>query len=181
MATADGNSRPLWGGMSDKSIGEYDMLDEYIPKQIDVGAQKAPFYYPLKDSGVRIVRIRTNMEVPDYITARKGADESKAAEYSSASGVFKYGKTFWSIAPKPFDTRFGYSFSRSRIDFPQDDFLEKDMIELYPLQLQQGDDPWGWVRYVNALRQLPIQYNQATVLPLPLHLAKNLSEYLFDV
>ena len=181
MATADGNSRPLWGGMSDKSIGEYDMLDEYIPKQIDVGAQKAPFYYPLKDSGVRIVRIRTNMEVPDYITERKGADESKAAEYSSASGVFKYGKTFWSIAPKPFDTRFGYSFSRSRIDFPQDDFLEKDMIELYPLQLQQGDDPWGWVRYVNALRQLPIQYSQATVLPLPLHLAKNLSEYLFDV
>ena len=64
---------------------------------------------------------------------------------------------------------------------PQDDFLEKDMIELYPLQLQQGDDPWGWVRYVNALRQLPIQYSQATVLPLPLHLAKNLSEYLFDV
>lgn len=181
MATADGNSRPLWGGMSDKAIGEYDMLDEYIPKQIDVGAKKAPFYYSLNDSGVRIVRIRTNTEVPDYITERKGADESKAAEYSSASGVFKYGKTFWSIAPKPFDTRFGYSFSRSRIDFPQDDFFEKDMIELYPLQLQQGDDPWGWVRYVNALRQLPIQYSQATVLPLPLHLAKNLSEYLFDV
>lgn len=181
MATADGNSRPLWGGMSDKAIGEYEMFDEYIPKQIDVGAQKAPYYFRLKDSGVRIVRIRTNMEVPDYITERKGADESKAAEYSSASGVFKYGKTFWSIAPKPNDKRFGYSFSRSRIDFPQDDYLEKDMIELYPLQLQQGDDPWGWVRYVNALRQLPIQYSQATVLPLPLHLAKNLSEYLFDV
>ena len=59
--------------------------------------------------------------------------------------------------------------------------MEKDMIEIYPLQLQQGDDPWDWVRYVNALRQLPIQYNQTTVLPLPLHLAKNLSEYLFDV
>lgn len=178
MATADGNSRPLWGGMSDKAIGEYDMLDEYIPKQIDVGAQKAPFYYSLNDSGVRIVRIRANTEVPDYITERKVTDES--VEYSSASGVFKYGKTFWSIASKPFDTRFGYSFSRSRIDFPQDDFLEKDMMELYPLQLQQGDDPWGWVRYVNALRQLPIQYSQATVLPLPLHLAKILSEYLFD-
>lgn len=178
MANADGNSRPLWGGMSDKSIGGYKMLGEYIPEQIDVGAQNNPFYMQLADSGVRIARIRCNSEVPDYFTERK--DNSDTIEHSSASGVFKYGKTFWSIAPKPFDTRFGYSFSRSRIDYPQDDFLEKDMIEIYPLQLQQGDDCWGWVRYVNALRQLPIQYSQTTVLPLPLHLAKNLGEYLFD-
>ena len=181
MANADGNSRYLWGGMSDKSIGDYEMLGEYIPEQIDVGAQKNPFYMQLANSGVRIARIRCNTEVPDYFTERKVKDNTDTIEYSSASGVFKYGKTFWSIAPKPFDTRFGYSFSRSRIDYPQDGFLEKDMIEIYPLQLQQGDDCWGWVRYVNALRQLPIQYSQATVLPLPLHLAKNLSEYLFEV
>ena len=181
MANADGNSRPLWSGMSDKSIGDYKMLGEYIPEQIDVGAQNNPFYMQLANSGVRIARIRCNAEVPDYFTERKVKDKSDAIEYSSASGVFKYGRTFWSIAPKPFDTRFGYSFSRSRVDYPQDDFLEKDMIEIYPLQLQQGDDCWGWVRYVNALRQLPIQYSQTTVLPLPLHLAKNLSEYLFDV
>jgi len=31
----------------------------------------------------------------------------------------------------------------------------------------------------NALRDIPIQYNQSTVLPLPLHLAKGLEEYLF--
>ncbi len=181
MANADGNSRYLWGGMSDKSIGDYEMLGEYIPEQIDVGAQKNPFYMQLANSGVRIARIRCNAEVPDYFTERKVKDNTDTIEYSSASGVFKYGKTFWSIAPKPFDTRFGYSFSRSRIDYPQDGFLEKDMIEIYPLQLQQGDDCWGWVRYVNALRQLPIQYSQTTVLPLPLHLAKNLSEYLFEI
>ena len=180
MATADGNSRPLWGGMSDKAIGEYDMLAEYIPKQIDVGAQKAPFYLPLANSGVRIARIRCNTEVPDYFTSQRSKEES-SEKYSSATGVFKYGKTFWSIAPKPNDPRFNRSFTESRVAYPTHDYAEKDMVEIYPLQLQSGDDPWDWVRYVNALRQLPIQYNQATVLPLPLHLAKNLAEYLFDV
>lgn len=180
MATADGNSRPLWGGMSDKAIGGYDMLDEYIPKQIDVGAQKAPFNLPLANSGVRIARIRCNTEVPDYFTSQRSEEES-SEKYSSATGVFQYGKTFWSIAPKPNDPRFNKSFIESRVTHPKQDYAEKDMIEIYPLQLQNGDDPTDWVRYVNALRQLPIQYNQATVLPLPLHLAKNLSEYLFDV
>lgn len=33
----------------------------------------------------------------------------------------------------------------------------------------------------NALRKIPIQYNQSTVLPLPLHLAKALEEYCFNV
>lgn len=180
MANTDGNSRPLWSGMSDKSIGNCDMLGEYIPEKIDVGAQKAPFYLQLANSGVRIVRIRCNAEVPDYFTSRRSSEE-KLEKYSSATGVFQYGKTFWSIAPKPNDPRFNRSFVESRVTNPTHDYAEKDMIEIYPLQLQPGDDPWEWVRYVNALRQLPIQYNQATVLPLPLHLAKNLAEYLFDV
>jgi hypothetical protein len=170
----------LWGGISDKAIGEYDMLGEYIPKQIDVGAQKAPLNLPLANSGVRIARIRCNIEVPDYFTSQRSQEES-SEKYSSATGVFQYGKTFWSIAPKPNDPRFNKSFIESRVTHPKQDYAEKDMIEIYPLQLQSGDDPWDWVRYVNALRQLPIQYNQTTILPLPLHLAKNLSEYLFDV
>lgn len=179
IANADGNSRPLWGGMSDKAIGDYEMLGEYMPKQIDVGAQKVPYYLPLANSGVRIARIRCNTEVPDYYTTLR-ASANNAGEYSSASGVFQYGKTFWSIASKPNDLRFIRSFKESREANPTHDYAEKDMIEIYPLQLQPGDDPWEWVRYVNALRQLPIQYNQTTVLPLPLHMAKNLTEYLFD-
>lgn len=179
MANADGNSRPLWGGMSDKAIGDYEMLGEYIPMQIDVGAQKAPFYLPMVNSGVRIARIRCNTEVPDYFTTQRTTVKDME-KYSSATGVFQYGKTFWSIAPKPNDPRFNRSFIESRVAHPTHDYAEKDMIEIYPLQLQPGDDSWEWVRYVNALRQLPIQYNQATVLPLPLHLAKNLAEYLFD-
>ncbi len=179
IATADGNSRPLWNGMSDKAIGDYEMLGEYIPRQIDTGVQKAPFMLPLVDTGVRIARIRNNAEVPDYFTAqRKKEDDSD--KYSSATGVFQYGKDFWCITSKPNDPRFNKSFIESRIDHPTHDYAEKDMVEIYPLQLQKGDDPWEWVRYIFALQELPIQYNQAIVLPLPLHLAKNLTEYLFE-
>lgn len=180
IANADGNSRPLWGGISDKAIGDYEMIREYEPEQIDVGAQKVPFYFSLENSGVRIARIRYNAEVPDYFTTMRDVGDD-TVKYSSATGVFQYGKTFWSIAPKPNDLRFNRSFIESRVAYPMHDYAEKDMIEIYPLQLQNGDDPWEWVRYVNALRQLPIQYSQSTVLPLPLHLAKNLSEYMFDV
>lgn len=180
IANADGNSRPLWGGMSDKAIGECKMNEEYIPEQIDVGAQKTPFYLPLANSGVRIARIRCNTEVPDYFTSRRGKKDDMD-NFSSATGVFQYGKTFWSIAPKPKDPRFNRSFTESRLANPTHDYAEKDMIEIFPLQLQKDDDSWTWVRYVNALRQLPIQYGKSTVLPLPLHLAKNLTEYLLDI
>lgn len=42
------------------------------------------------------------------------------------------------------------------------------------------DKTENWVFYTNALRHIPIQYNQYLILPLPLHLAKCLEEYLFD-
>ena len=54
------------------------------------------------------------------------------------------------------------------------------MIEFYPLQLQPGDNAASWIFYANELRKIPIQYSEATVLPLPLHLAAALEEYLFE-
>ena len=180
LVNSDGNTRPQWGGISDKAIGTYEMLGEYIPAQIDVGMQKSPFYMPLVDSGVRVARIRCNAEVPDYFTEHH-VNEKSEVKFSSASSVYQYGKTFWSIASKPNDLRFNRSFKESRIVYPTHDYAEKDMIEIYPLQLQMDDDSWEWVRFVDALRQIPIQYNQTTILPLPLHLAKNLTEYLMDI
>lgn len=65
------------------------------------------------------------------------------------------------------------------MNYPKHPFAEKDMTELYPLQLQPGDDAASWIYYAHALRDIPIQYNQSTVLPLPLYLAKGFEEYLF--
>lgn len=52
------------------------------------------------------------------------------------------------------------------------------MIEIYPIQLQKGDNPDEWVHYTNSLRVGAIQYDEATIMPLPIHLATKLQEYI---
>ena len=177
---SDGNMRAVWGGISDKEIGGYAMADAYCPAQINVGLPKSPYMLALAGSGVRIIRIRSNQEVPDYFTelSKKATDDN--LKRSSASGIFKYEDVYWGIHARPNDPQYTDSVKKSRIDYPKQRFAEKDMIELYPLQLQPGDDANSWIFYTNALRAVPIQYNQSTVLPLPLHLAANLEEYLFE-
>ncbi|BCK78919.1 hypothetical protein MM35RIKEN_11110 [Vescimonas fastidiosa] len=177
---SDGNTRAVWGGISDKEIGGYAMIGEYCPSQINVGTPQSPYLLSLADSGVRIIRIRSNQEVPDYFTELSVKATDDNLQHSSTSGIFKYEDVYWGIHMKPNDNRYTWSFRESKINYPLHPFAEKDMIELYPLQLQPGDDAASWIFYANALRDISIQYNQSTVLPLPLHLAKALEEYLFN-
>lgn len=171
---SDGNTRPLWRGIADKVIGDYMADVKYCPKSIDVG-DKSPYEMPLLGTGIRILRIRTNGEVPDYYTC-KSEDSKKEDAYASCSGVFKYNETYWTIAPKPNNPVYNASLWDSRIDHPGNEYAEKDMIEIYPIQLQQEDESDKWIQYASNLCKLSIQYDQKTVLPLPLHLAKTLAE-----
>lgn len=180
VVQSDGNTRRLWNGISDKEIGKYAIVDRYCPKEINAGMPNNPYPLSLADSGVRIIRIRSNREVPDYFTELSKKATEECTQLSSASGIFKYEDVYWGIHERPKDPQYTHSFKESRIDHPQQRFAEKDMIELYPLQLQSGDNADEWIFFANALRHIPIQYNQSTVLPLPLHLAKGLEEYLFD-
>lgn len=177
---SDGNTRAVWSGISDKEIGNYTLTDAYCPDHINAGMPKNPYPISLTGTGIRMIRIRSNQEVPDYYTMLSDKCTSDKLQYASASGVFQYSNVFWGILERPNDTQYTSSFRKSRIDYPKQRFAEKDMIELYPMQLQPGDNATDWIFYTNALRHVPIQYNQSTVLPLPLHLAKSLEEYLFD-
>lgn len=178
MVHSDGNTRPLWRGIADKVIGDYTADVKYCPSSIDVG-DKSPYEMSLLGTGIRILRIRTSGEVPDYYTC-KSEESKKEDAYASCSGVFKYNETYWSIAAKPNNPVYNASLWDSRIDHPRNDYAEKDMIEIYPIQLQQGDESDKWVQYASNLCKLSIQYDQKTILPLPLHLAKTLVEdYLF--
>ena len=177
---SDGNTRTVWSGISDKEIERYDVIEPYCPAEINVGMTKGSYMMSLIDSGVRIVRIRSNQEVPDYYTDLSKKSTAERPQFASSSGIFKYEDVYWGIHARPNDPQYTNSFKKSKIDHPQQRFAEKDMIELYPLQLQPGDKAENWIFYTNALRHIPIQYNQSLVLPLPLHLAECLEEYLFD-
>ena len=180
VVQSDGTTRAVWSGISDKEIGGYDVIEPYCPTEINVGMPKNPYKISLLDSGVRIIRIRSNQEVPDYYTELSEKSTEERLQLAASSGIFQYGDVYWGIHAKPNDSQYTRSFKASRIDHPKQRFAEKDMIELYPLQLQPGDKAENWVFYINALRHIPIQYNQSLVLPLPLHLAEGLEEYLFD-
>ncbi len=69
--------------------------------------------------------------------------------------------------------------SKNRSTAPGSSFDIMEMLELYPIQLQEGDDPTKWVDYVQGLRYMMAQYSRGTNLPTPLHLARLMREYLF--
>lgn len=180
IVESDGNTRTLWSGLSDKEIGLYDTLEPYCPAKINVGTSNNPYMLSFTDSGVRIVRIRSNQEVPDYYTDISEKSTAERLQLVSSSGIFQYDAVYWGIHARSKDPQYIKSYKFSRIDHPQQRFAEKDMIELYPLQLQPGDTAKNWVFYTNALCRIPIQYDSNLTHPLPLHLAECLEEYLFD-
>lgn len=177
LAEADGNTRAIWAGLSDSAIATYDTKETFCPKELSVGERESPYQLPLLDSGVRMIRVRKNEEVPDYYTDLRPDDDREG--HKSRSGLFRYEDVFWSVPAKPFQKEYGYSFSKSKITSPRTLFLEKDMIEWYPLQLQEGDDASNWVSFAHRTTLASVQYDQATKLPLPIHLGHLLKEYLF--
>lgn len=117
-----------WSGISDKEIGRYTVTAEYCPVQINVGMPKNPYPLSLADSGARIIRIRSNQEVPDYFTDPSEKSTDEHLRLSSVSGIFKYDDVYWGIHTRPNDSQYKSSFESSRIDQPQQRFAEKDML-----------------------------------------------------
>jgi hypothetical protein len=176
LIEANGNTRAICNGITDGQIQKYTYLEPYCPKEIEVGTKESSYKLNLNDSGVRFIRIRRNGEVPDYYT-----DLSKKDGYSASSGVFRYGQDYWSVAGRPNDKAYKRSYKNTKYDMPTQNFAERDMIEIYPIQLQNGDNPDEWVNYTNSLRVGSIQYDEATIMPIPIHLASKLQEYILEM
>ena len=173
LIEANGNTRALCNGITDGQIQKYIYRDLYCPEEIEVGTKENSYMLNLNDSKVRFIRIRCNGEVPDYFT-----EKSKTEGYSASSGVFKYESDYWSVAGRPNDKAYKSSYKETTYSKPRQKFAERDMIEIYPIQLQKGDNPDEWVHYTNSLRVGAIQYDEATIMPLPIHLATKLQEYI---
>lgn len=176
LIEANGNTRAICNGITDGQIQKYTYPEQYCPEEIEVGTKENSYKLNLNDSGVRLIRIRRNGEVPDYYT-----DFSEKGGYSTASGVFKYGNDYWSVAGRPNDEAYKSSYKNTTYNKPYQKFAERDMIEIYPIQLQQGDNPDEWIHYTNSLRVGAIQYDEATIMPIPIHLAGKLQEYILDI
>ena len=176
LIEANCNTRAICNGITDGQIQKYIYQEHYCPEEIEAGTKESSYKLNLNDSGVRFIRIRRNGEVPDYYT-----DLSKKGGYASSSGVFRYGKVYWSVAGRPNDKVYKRSYKNTKYNMPTQNFAERDMIEIYPIQLQKGDNPDEWVKYTDSLRLGAIQYDEATIMPIPIHLASKLQEYILEM
>ena len=90
-----------------------------LDTEINAGMPKKPQKMSLLASGVRIMRIRSNQEVPDYYTGRSEKSTEERLQFTSSSGIFQYDDVFWGIHGKPNDPQYTKSFQASRIDHPK--------------------------------------------------------------
>jgi hypothetical protein len=55
------------------------------------------------------------------------------------------------------------------------------LFDLTVACMQPGDETWIWAAVTHELRNMALNYDEATALPLPLHLAKQMREYTFPL
>lgn len=174
MIAADGTSRKIIKGITNKEIKEvYDAQSGYVSK---VGIDgKYGFEIDLEEyDNIDLLRIRVNDEVPDYISNPN--DEKQTFEESS--GVYKFESVYYS---KEVRTGFEMKNIKQNTSKLEDDgaFTHRNIIEIFPMYVNHCEKELDCVRDIHNLRSASVQYEAGkTILPMPLHLAKLLEEYV---
>lgn len=127
---------------------------------------------------IDIIRLRVNEEVPDYIH-----DDFTDKRYQNTSGLFKLGEVYYSIDNRPINEDKTYKKCESKAIKPGR-YSHRNMVEIYPVSISGDNTDFETnkmkaIEITNLLRNVSIQFtSQMTILPLPLHLAKKMEEYL---
>lgn len=167
------NLRSAWSWLANKNI----TLDK-----VAFGKEKPEAITHFK--GLRIVRVRDNQsyETPEWY-AQKG-DEKGWSE-----GIFAMGeRVFASTYNKPMQYQVPKDLSRvssskttkgkSLPPSPDTYYKNPGLVEVTVACIQPGDDIQSWAFLAHELRHLALNYDEALKIPLPLHLAKQMEEYV---
>lgn len=176
MILANGTTRPLWYGITDKKISEYECEEQYVTSEIEIGTKTFSDMKSFLDTGLRIIRVRNNSttnEVPDYFT-----ETNEKGECRSVSGIFRHKNVFWGLENRPNNKEYTGSNKFSRATKPSKSFDECNLVEYYPVQLQHKDDAADWVNFANYLREIMPETSRSVRLPAPLHFGELMKEYL---
>jgi argonaute-like protein/RNase H domain-containing protein/MID domain-containing protein len=138
--------------------------------------------------GLRILRVRDGEghETPEYFAPNPDG----AASFTS--GLFRVSeRVFAAVNRKPAQVQLSRHMSklspwqnRDGIDVPpstRQHAWNAGFCELTAVCLQDGDSPEEWAALAQALRQAAGHHPEATTLPLPLHLAAQMEEYVLPL
>jgi hypothetical protein len=138
--------------------------------------------------GLRVIRIRSDQdnETPEWYAEKPESDEK-----GFSKGLFRMGERVFASTYQPaqsFSKKMPRALSKLtewqdrsgniHSPDPSKQAWNPGLFELTVAALQPGDTPERWAALVHELRNVAIQYNDATALPLPLHLAKQIGEYV---
>ncbi|BEL01831.1 hypothetical protein Q0Z83_000220 [Actinoplanes sichuanensis] len=187
------NLRSNWYNTSNGRL----RLDELSTSDIHVPATRYP--------NIRFVRVRTNLNKETsqhfaYAERKEQDPEGKLTTIKTiglSAGLWRPDSTnsrlFFSTPDKPV-TASKTSPRGSRLelrvkkvkDRPDEFVLDigaevwnPQLVEYFVAALQPGDNPAPWAAAAHQYRYAAAHYDDPTVLPLPLHLARKAGEYLF--
>lgn len=168
MARAQ-NARAAWPWLQNGRIA-VDAL-EFLGASDNVGAVVPP---SLRDLGFRRLRVARVRDGEQHETPRVYAERATGGA-STPSGVFQMGsRVFASLQERPAQVK------DVRADAPlHARAWNQRVVEITAAALQPDDDPQHWAHYVHRLRLACAFWDSATILPLPLHLAKKAREYVW--
>jgi len=141
---------------------------------------------------LRVVRIRDSQgnETPEWYAEAENPDEDVLDEAPGFSqGLFAMGERVFASTYQPPKTASTQARSISKFEewvnttgtkAPNPAYYawNPGLFELTVAALQPDDTPELWAAFVHKLRQATLQYDAATALPLPLHLARGVQEYV---
>jgi hypothetical protein len=127
-------------------------------------------------SNVRIARMRDNenIEVPQHFAA-------SGQRVGNTSGLFARfnDRTFLSLHEKTPNMQ--YPIKKSKIQDPWRQAAVPAVEEIFLPVLQPEDDPEHWAFFVHAMRHMSPHYDYALQIPMPLHYARQVREYIIDL
>ncbi|GEM_PF-2132203 len=174
---ADGISRKLIKGIANSEIEKAFDSEKKQVKELYINDDNDGKVKLNATDNLAIIRLRVNGEVPDYYPA---FSEINTSNYKNESGIFEYNGVFYSLDSRTGGEKDTLDGDHTKTQNDQR-YSHRNIIELFPLFIAEGNHEKTVenLKAVHDLRNASIQYSsEKTILPLPLHLAKKIEEYI---
>jgi hypothetical protein len=158
------NIRRYWSWISNKWVNSERLYFNNRNKTFDLD----------KYSKLRIIRYNCS-ENPDVF------GEASDGEVNSTTGLFNIiDNLYFSLAEKTnVDSNINHKISK--LKNLNKYYRSHKAVEIYPAYLQKDDNPENWAKFAHELRKMSSHYDYFTKLPMPLHLASKLEEYIWKL
>lgn len=179
LLIGDGVTRKQWPFLTDKTLSTIKKKEKYTLESIWFEKGKENEKLILQpDNQLRIIRVRVNNEVPHYLNPVK-----ESGDYKSKTGLFSLEHVYYSLAERPNDIAYKNALYKSNSKLLAEnvrrEFKFSNLVELYPIHLNEEDNPDEWVSLTHNYRNFAHQYKGSYKLPFLLHLASRLEEYIY--